>query len=95
MLSKQSSASTHTGVRQLFSQQLIKTGIIGRNAVDVYFELCHYRQWSDDKDEFCKDPNIAANWLVQTQKCVTMVAHLVDLSVISAIEKKGNIQVGN
>jgi len=76
LLSKQISASTHTGVRQLFSQNFIKTGIVNRDDADVFFELFHYRQRSDYEDEFRVDKDIAEKWLEPARKFVKAMAQL-------------------
>lgn len=90
LLSGQVSASTHTGVRHLFAQNYIRTGVIEREAADVYFELFHYRQRTDYEDAFRMDPGIARPWLAQAHVFVMTLGQLASSSALSEDASNGS-----
>ena len=80
LLAEKLKASTHSGVRHLFSRNFIKTHTFDRELADIYFELFHYRHRADYEDAFRIDPEIAGRWLERVKTFVNTIAQRISAS---------------
>lgn len=77
LYSKGLSATKHSGVRSLFGQHFVKTGLISKESAALYNDLFEYRQQGDYKDFFCVDPQLLTPWLDQAQRFIDAIAELL------------------
>lgn len=77
LYSKGLSAAKHSGVRSLFGQHFVKTGLISKESAALYNDLFEYRQQGDYKDFFCVDSQLLTPWLDQAQRFIDAIAELL------------------
>jgi len=77
LYSKGLSATKHSGVRSLFGQHFVKTGLISKELAALYNDLSEYRQQGDYKDFFHVDPQFLAPLLDQAQRFMDAIAQLL------------------
>ncbi|HOU15888.1 MAG TPA: HEPN domain-containing protein [Anaerolineae bacterium] len=68
------SSPKHTGVRALFNQHFIKTGLIPKEYGQLYNDLFELRQESDYKDFFYADPDEVLPLIPQVQTFIELVS---------------------
>lgn len=67
LLTKDTHAKTHKGVRNLFQIHFIESGLLSRDLSKFYAELFNARQKSDYEDFNNYEHIAVANWLSQTK----------------------------
>jgi len=77
LLSKNLSASTHGGVRTLFSQHLVHPGLVTTELSTFYSQLFDARQSSDYKDLFTIDAASIEPWIEQTELFIQALEKLI------------------
>jgi uncharacterized protein len=67
------SSPKHTGVRALFNQHFIKTGLIAKEYGQLYNDLFELRQESDYKDFFYADPDEVLPLIPQVEAFIKLI----------------------
>ena len=71
------SSSKHTGIRAIFNQHFVKTGIVPKKYGELYNYLFEYRQEGDYKDLFYADPDDIAPLIPKVEKLLEFVSELI------------------
>jgi len=71
------SSARHSGVRSLFGQHFVKTGLAPTELAVLYNDLFEYRHESDYEDFFCLDSDLLPPWLDQVEQFIDFVAALL------------------
>ncbi len=77
MLTKGLSSAKHSGVRALFHQNFVKSGIINMELGQLYDRLFDNRQKGDYADLVWFDSDEVRPWLEETKKFVDVVGKLM------------------
>jgi uncharacterized protein (UPF0332 family) len=73
------SSPKHAGVRSLFGQHFVKTGLVSKDKSDLYNELFARRQETDYKD-FCRvDSATVRPWIEQADAFVDAIEKLISV----------------
>jgi uncharacterized protein (UPF0332 family) len=70
------SSSRHTGIRSLFNQNYVRTGVVPRDLARLYNDLFERRQESDYADFVRFQANQVRPWIPQTE---AFIAHITSL----------------
>ena len=79
LLNSDLNATTHNGVKSLFSEQYIKTGIIPKDLGKIYSQLFTWRQKGDYDDLFDFDQEKVLPYFNPTQKLIETVDALINV----------------
>lgn len=79
LLNSDLNATTHNGVKSLFSEQYIKTGIIPKDLGKIYSQLFTWRQKGDYDDLFDFDQEKVLPYFNPTQKLIKAVDALINV----------------
>jgi len=71
------SSSKHSGIRSLFHQNFVKTGLVSPELAQVYDKLFDNRQKGDYADLFRFDLNEVSNWHDEALKFVETIENIV------------------
>ncbi len=74
--SRNLSSVKHTGVRALFGQHFIKTGLVSQDLGALYNDLFEYRQQSDYEDFFRAEPPLLSAMLSQAEQFIEVIGKL-------------------
>jgi uncharacterized protein (UPF0332 family) len=69
--------SKHSGVRSLFGQHFIKTGVVSKDLGAFYNGLFDSRQESDYTDFYKADNSVLPAWLTQTETFINTIAEII------------------
>lgn len=71
-------SSKHAGVRSLFNQHFVKTGIIGKELGALYNELFEARQEGDYVDFVQYDETLIQPWMSQVKSFIETISQLTE-----------------
>jgi uncharacterized protein len=71
------SASKHSGVRSLFNQHIVKSGLIAASQAEIYNELFSARQQADYRDFVRFDPTEVSPWLHRSRLFIQRLEELL------------------
>ena len=74
------SAAKHSGIRSLFGQHFVKTGLVSKELAAFYNDLFESRQESDYEDFFRVDPQLVGPWLDKAEQFIEAIVELSDAS---------------
>ena len=77
LLNSDLNATTHNGVKSLFSEEYIKTGIIPKDLGKIYSQLFTWRQKGDYDDLFDFDQEKVLPYFTPNQKLIETVDSLI------------------
>ncbi|NIM18484.1 MAG: HEPN domain-containing protein [Candidatus Aminicenantes bacterium] len=72
------SSSKHTGVRALFNQHFVKTGIVKVEIGKFYSEMFDFRQEGDYDDFIYFEEEKVKNWLGKAEKYIKVLEECID-----------------
>lgn len=78
LLAKGLSAVKHSGIRSLFGQHYVKTGLISKELAAFYNDLFESRQESDYEDFFRVDPGLIETQIDQAQQFIAAIVRLLE-----------------
>jgi uncharacterized protein (UPF0332 family) len=78
LLAKGLSAVKHSGIRSLFGQHYVKTGLISKELAAFYNDLFESRQESDYEDFFRVDPDLIGPWLNQAEQFIAAIVQMLE-----------------
>lgn len=76
MLTRNIASSKHSGVRSLFHQNFVKTGLIDINLAQFYDKLYDNRQKADYADFFHFELDDVSNWFHETCRMIEAIEKL-------------------
>lgn len=71
------SSSRHTGVRSLFNQHFVRTGMVSREIARIFNDLFERRQEGDYVDFVTFEESQVRTWMPQAEAFVAQIADLV------------------
>jgi uncharacterized protein len=77
LLAKGFSSAKHSGIRSLLHQEVIKPGLLDRNAGKLYDRLFDSRQQGDYQDLFRFDLKEVSSWYDEARQFVKTTEHLI------------------
>ncbi|GAK55503.1 hypothetical protein U27_02337 [Candidatus Vecturithrix granuli] len=77
LLAKGFSSAKHSGIRSLFHQHFVKTGVIKANSGRLYDRFFDNRQRGDYQDLVRFDPNDVLAWHIEAKQFVETIETLV------------------
>lgn len=77
LLPKGLSSAKHSGIRTLFHQNFVKTGLVGAELGQFYHRLFDSRQKGDYADLIRFDPSEVSDWYDEAQEFVETIEELV------------------
>ena len=81
LLSRNFSSSKHIGVRGLFNQHFVKTGIIPKNLGKLYNVLFEYRKQSDYEDLFYIDVELVKPWIDLSKYFIDFIESIITVQL--------------
>jgi hypothetical protein len=81
LLTRELSSAKHSGVRSLFHQHFVKSGIVDTELGQLYDRLFDNRQKGDYTDLIRFDLNEVRNWYDETQRFVEAIENIVKKSL--------------
>lgn len=86
LLTKNLSAHRHTGVRSMFNQHFVKTGLVGVEIGKFYSRMYDFRQEGDYDDLFYFEDEEVNGWFEDAEKHITSLEKCID-EIISDSEQ--------
>jgi len=77
LLTRGLSSAKHSGIRSLFHQNFVKSGIVNTELGQLYDRLSDNRQKGDYADLIRFDPDEVRNWYDEAQKFVVTIEKIV------------------
>ena len=78
------SSSTHTGVRALFNQHFVKTGVVKVEIGKFYSEMFDFRQEGDYDDFVYFEEEKIQNWLEKAEKYLKALEECIDKQIVES-----------
>jgi len=70
-------AKTHAGLRSLFSQHVIHTGLLPKECSNIYNDLIEAREETDYEDLIEPDPAKLRSWLPEVKRFIDAIEQLI------------------